>query len=275
MAGHAARHRAADLHLRPRHRRGDGRAPASPDRTAERHVRERRDQHEGRRLRRVPPVPAAGDSHRAVRRGRLHARHRDVRGDRHLGGGLLAPPPPPEVTVFADDFETDQGWVVNPLGTDAATSGRWERGDPQSTNSSGPKQLGASASGVNNLVTGRLAGSSSGSHDVDGGRTSVRSPQIDLPAAGTPTLTFRYYMAHGSNSSSADYLRVQVVTASGSTTVFQEVGAGNDDDAAWATATVNLAAFAGQAIRIHVEAADASGASLVEAAVDDVKIVSK
>jgi hypothetical protein len=185
------------------------------------------------------------------------------------------PPAPPEVTAFSDDFETDQGWVINPLGTDTATAGRWERGDPQSTSSSGPKQLGTSASGVNNLVTGRLAGSSSGSHDVDGGRTSARSPEIVLPAAGTPTLTFRFYMAHGSNSSSADYLRVQVVTASGSTTVFQEVGAGNDDDAAWATATVNLGAFAGQAIRIHVEAADASGASLVEAAVDDVKIVSK
>ncbi len=37
--------------------------------------------------------------------------------------------------------------------------------------------------------------------------------------------------------------------------------------------TVNLNAFAGQTIRILVEAADAAGASLVEEATDDVKIV--
>jgi hypothetical protein len=30
--------------------------------------------------------------------------------------------------VFNDDFETDQGWTVNPSGTDTATTGRWEQG---------------------------------------------------------------------------------------------------------------------------------------------------
>ena len=48
-----------------------------------------------------------------------------------------------------------------------------------------------------------------------------------------------------------------------------------DDDAAWATATVNLNTYAGQSIRILVEAADASGASLVEAAIDDVRITTQ
>lgn len=86
------------------------------------------------------------------------------------------------------------------------------------------------------------------------------------------TLTFSYYLAHGSNSSSADYLQVSVVGAT-QAVVFQELGAADDDDAAWATATIDLSAFAGQTVRILIEAADASGASLVEAAVDDVKIV--
>jgi hypothetical protein len=48
-------------------------------------------------------------------------------------------PAPPEQTVFVDDFETNKGWTVNPTATDTAVSGRWERGDPQSTSSSGPK----------------------------------------------------------------------------------------------------------------------------------------
>lgn len=49
-------------------------------------------------------------------------------------------------------------------------------------------------------------------------------------------------------------------------------GAATDRDAVWALANLNLSAYAGQSIRILVEAADASGASLVEAAIDDVKI---
>jgi carboxypeptidase T len=178
----------------------------------------------------------------------------------------------PVTEVFADTFETDTGWTRNPNATDTATTGAFERGDPQSTSSNGLKQLGTTVSGVNDLVTGRLSGSSSGTHDLDGGRTSIQSPAIALPSTGTLTLTFSYYLAHGSNSSSADYLRVSVVGTT-QAVVFQELGAADDDDAAWATATVDLSAFAGQTVRILIEAADAAGASLVEAAVDDVKIV--
>jgi hypothetical protein len=180
--------------------------------------------------------------------------------------------PVPEVVVFADTFETNQGWTRNPTGTDTATTGVWERGDPQSTTSSGPKQLGTTVSGVNDLVTGRLAGSSSGVHDLDGGTSSIESPAIVLPASGTLTLTFSYYLAHGSNASNADYLRVRIV-GDVMTTVFEERADASDDDAVWASASVNLGPFAGQTIRILIDAADAGGASLVEAAIDDVRIV--
>jgi len=125
---------------------------------------------------------------------------------------------------------------------------------------------------VNDLATGRLAGSSAGVHDVDGGTSSIESPGIALPSTGTLTLSFSYYLSHGSNSSSADYLRVTIVGDT-TTTVFEERGDANDDDAVWAAASVNLSPFAGQTIRILIEAADAGGASLVEAAIDDVRIV--
>jgi hypothetical protein len=179
--------------------------------------------------------------------------------------------PPVMSTVFFDDFETDRGWTRNPNGTDTATAGRWERGDPQPTSSNGPKQLGTTVSGVNCLVTGRLAGSSAGANDIDGGVTSIRSPAIALPSTGTLTLSFSYYLAHTSNASSADFLRVRVV---GSTTaaVFERQGAATDADAVWRTASVSLNAFGGQTIRILIEAADAGAASLVEAAIDDVRI---
>jgi hypothetical protein len=180
-------------------------------------------------------------------------------------------PPPPPVTVFFDDFETAKGWTVNPNATDTATLGPWERGVPQATNSGGVKQLATPVSGSNDLVTGRQAGTGAGDFDVDGGTTSIQSPAIALPATGTLTLTFSYYFAHGTNSSTADFFRVKVVGAT-TTTVLQVLGSTANVDAAWTAATANVTAFAGQTVRILIEAADASTASLVEAAVDDVKV---
>ncbi|MCG8347477.1 MAG: hypothetical protein MI924_06810, partial [Chloroflexales bacterium] len=180
-------------------------------------------------------------------------------------------PPPGGDTVFADDFETNQGWTTNPNGSDTATTGQWERGNPQATDYNGPKQLGTPASGQNDLVTGRLAGSSVGAHDIDNGVTSIRSPQISLPASGNLTLSFNYYLAHFSNASSADYLRVKI-EGNTTSTVFEQLGASTNVDAAWQSASVNLNSFAGQTVTILIEAADAGSPSLVEAAVDDVQI---
>jgi hypothetical protein len=178
---------------------------------------------------------------------------------------------PGPTTVFFDNFETDQGWTRNASSTDTATTGLWERGDPATTTSSGTKQLGTAFSGTNDLVTGRLAGAAAGDHDIDGGVTTIRSPAITLPSTGTLTLSFAYYLAHGTNSSTLDFLRIRVVGTT-TTLVFEELGAANDDDAVWASGSANISAFAGQTVRILIEAADASTASLVEAAVDDVRI---
>ncbi|MFC5817273.1 M14 family zinc carboxypeptidase [Nonomuraea harbinensis] len=177
----------------------------------------------------------------------------------------------PPTTVYSDTFETATGWTVNPNGTDTATLGQWERGDPAATSSSGPKQLGTTVSGSNDLVTGRLAGSSAGAYDIDGGVTSIQSPLITLPAGGTTSLSLSWYLAHGSNATSADYFRVRVV-GNTTATVFQQAGAASDRDAAWSVATADISSFAGQTVRILIEAADLSTASLVEAAVDDVRI---
>ena len=186
----------------------------------------------------------------------------DVPASCQGGGGTV---------VFTDDFEAARGWTTNANGTDTATTGQWERGDPEATTSSGTKQLGTTTSGTNDLVTARLAGASAGVNDIDGGVTSIRSPAITLPATGTLTLTFNQYLAHGTNATSADFLRVSVV---GTTTsvVFQRIGSATNLNGAWAAASANLTPFAGQTIRLLIEAADAGTASLVEAGIDDVRI---
>lgn len=183
----------------------------------------------------------------------------------------LSAPTPPSTTVYSDTFETATGWAT--AGGDTATSGLLARGDPASTSSSGVStQLGTTVSGTYDLVTGATAGSSAGVNDVDGGVTTIQSPLIALPADGTLTLSFSWYLAHLSNSSGADYVRVAVVSGSTVTTVFQQLGAATNRGAAWAQASVPLSAYAGQSVRIRVSVADASTASLVEAAVDDVRV---
>ena len=183
----------------------------------------------------------------------------------NLAGG------PPPTTVYSDNFETATGWTTNAGGTDTATLGRWERGDPEATSSGVALQLGTTTSGVNDLVTARLAGASAGVNDVDAGTTTIRSPAITLPTGGTLTLSLRWYLAHLSNSSNADFFRVRVIGTT-TATVFEQLGGASNRAGSWGTASANVSSFAGQTVRIQIEAADASTASLVEAGVDDVTI---
>ena len=122
------------------------------------------------------------------------------------------------------------------LGTDTATAGAWQRGNPAAT----ARQKGTTVSGSEALVTGKKAGRTARSYDVDGGVTTVRSAPIALPAS-VGALTFRYYLAHSSNATSADYLRAYVERADGSRTlVLQELGAPNTDRPAWASASIPM-----------------------------------
>jgi carboxypeptidase T len=171
--------------------------------------------------------------------------------------------------VFEDDFSTSTGWTADPSGTDTATTGLWERAASQATSWSGTAlQLATPAA----LVTGPLAGSSAGSHDVDGGVTSVRSPAITLPPAGTLTLTLSWYLAHLNNASAADFLRVSIQHDGGTTVVLDQAGSASNRSAAWTASTIDLTPYAGQDIRIVAQAADLAGGSLVEAAIDDVRV---
>jgi murein tripeptide amidase MpaA len=179
----------------------------------------------------------------------------------------------PGTTVYTDNFETATGWTTNPNATDTASTGVWERANPAGTNSSGVKQVDATPSGSNALVTGAAAGASAGDFDVDGGTTSVRSPAVTLPSTGTLTLSYRWYLAHGANASNVDFFRVSIVHNGGTTVLFTQAGAASNRNGAYAPGSVNISAYAGQSVRIVFEAADASTASLLEASVDDVTIV--
>jgi aminopeptidase S len=165
------------------------------------------------------------------------------------------------VTIFSDDFETDLVWQTDPSFTDTATTGQWVRANPEDTNSGGAQQLGTTVSGSFDLVTGPLAGTSVGTHDIDNGVTSIRSPDIILDSGSSSiTLSFHSYMAHLNNATPDDFFRASISDGATTTVVYEELGSGDQDNAVWEEQTIDITSFAGQTVHILFEAADAASA---------------
>jgi len=174
--------------------------------------------------------------------------------------------------IWKDDFESNRGWTINADGSDDATTGEWQVANPEPTSfDSLVIQPGDAASGQRALVTGAAAGGSVGAFDIDGGRTSVTSPPVQLPA-GSAALTFDYFFAHLDNATTEDYFRLSIIDGSNTIPLFEQRGAGVSRAGRWQRITENLDRFSGRTIRILVEAADTGTGSLVEAGVDSVLI---
>jgi hypothetical protein len=167
-----------------------------------------------------------------------------------------------------DDFEAGRGWQVDPDGSDGANDGAWQRAIAQkSATNAGTKQRSYGYSARYTLVTGAKRGSSANANDLDG-LTSVRSPQFTLGGGSGWKVQFRYTFGLGSNATAADYLRLSV----GGAELWRVAGNGTNRNATWQLVTLSLDAYAGQQIRLRFEAADGAGDSLVEAALDDVRV---
>ncbi|HEX5824660.1 MAG TPA: hypothetical protein VFY18_09410, partial [Candidatus Limnocylindrales bacterium] len=177
--------------------------------------------------------------------------------------------------VFDDDFEVGRGWRVNADGTDTATVGAWQRGDPlPTTTASGRKQPGSVTSGRYGFITGLAAGTSPSANDLDGGRTTATSPSFALTATAHQKLQFRWTFAHDATARATDELRVEVidVAATTTTTVLVAQGAAVERSARWNLASIDLTAWAGRTIRLRFSATDAGTNGIVEAGFDDVRV---
>ncbi len=173
---------------------------------------------------------------------------------------------------FYDDLEISRSWQVNPDGNDTApSSSRFIRSDPSpTTTSSGIRiQPSGTHSGRMALVTGRSGGSIN-SYDLDG-KSTVRSVPIALPSTPGP-LTFWYVFSHGPDNSS-DYLKMWIEDENGDRKqVFSRFGSSKTVSGGWHPAKVSLDPWAGQKIRIVIQAADGGSNSTVEALIDDVRV---
>src|SRR5262249_18318642 len=103
--------------------------------------------------------------------------------------------------TFNDNFQTDLGWgVTNSAGL---TTGTWERGVPITDCSRGNPTVDADGSGQCYLTGNNNAGGTCDS-DVDGGSTTLTSPNMDA-SQGVPLLSYaRWYNNHGAAGSTQD-----------------------------------------------------------------------
>lgn len=177
-------------------------------------------------------------------------------------------------TVFFDDFASDQGWTVG-APDDDATSGIWERGDPQAT----AAQPEDASIGTNAYITDPLAGNGLGARDIDNGKTTLTSPSFDgvAPAnwhrAATVVTFDRWLSNDKGNVPNEDPLVVDVSGDDGASWTPALVI--NDNFEAWRGESVKLADFVtpGPASRVRFIASDENGGSIVEAGVDAFEVV--
>lgn len=176
------------------------------------------------------------------------------------------------VPFLSDTLESNLGWTRGAPG-DTATTGLWVRGDPIGTNNAGqpsnPEDDTTPAPGVNAYVTGN-GGGAAGADDVDGGATTLFSPLFDLSNVGPATLSYQRWFA---DLTQPDDSFVISLSNDGGTnwTPLETV---NLTANAWTPRSFRVPDFLPQTdrMRLRFVASDTGAGSLVEAAIDDLKL---
>lgn len=175
------------------------------------------------------------------------------------------------LVLFVDDFENDLGWTV--ANDPELTDGGFERGLPLGAGDRGDPA--ADYDGSGSLYGTDLA---DGNTDVDGGGTELTSPLLDGSAPGSELVYARFY---SNNFGAAPFEDVMTVSISGdggaSWNVLEVVGpTGAEASGGWYRQRWALEAIPGvgesELIRVRFRAEDLGSGSVIEAAVDDVRI---
>ncbi|MBM3288150.1 MAG: hypothetical protein FJY88_12470, partial [Candidatus Eisenbacteria bacterium] len=183
----------------------------------------------------------------------------------------------PETNLFADEMEIDQGWTVG-APDDDATTGIWERVDPVGTYVGSdpvqPEDDHTPDPGTFCFVTGQASAADPGLNDVDGGKTTLTSPLLNLSSYGTVRLEYyRWYTNDMGNNPGQDSWVVQVSEDDGQSWVDLENTTASARS--WTRMEFDLGDYISltPTARLRFVASDYPGGSLVEAGVDDVRLL--
>jgi choice-of-anchor B domain-containing protein len=168
-----------------------------------------------------------------------------------------------QTTLFADTFETTQGWTV--VNTAGLTAGAWTRATPMYNGGPGAVIGDADGSGMC-YVTGNTL-----NEDVDGGTTRLLSPTIDLSQAPEARITYSRWLL--SLVGTVDPLITEISANNGST--WTQVSSISPATGGWQQHTFRVADFITPTaqVRLRFSVAD-TGSSTTEAGIDAVTIVS-
>ena len=177
--------------------------------------------------------------------------------------------------VFADDFEIDQGWTVESIGS---TEGQWERVDPLSNGICDRGNPGSDADGTGVCyVTDN--NSNTCDSDVDSPGTFLTSPLMDASGDNSIITYWRWYSNTGNGLGAnpfQDVFQVEISDLAGTTWVpLETVGpAGPEVDGGWVQKNFRVADFVDLTpfFRIRFIASDEEPGSIVEAGVDGVML---
>ncbi|MEE8142510.1 MAG: hypothetical protein V3T77_05375, partial [Planctomycetota bacterium] len=173
---------------------------------------------------------------------------------------------------FTDDLETDQGWSVGDVG-DSATTGTWVRINPNGT-AAQPEDDHTPDSGQFCWVTGQgSVGGSIGENDVDGGKTTLKTPIIDLEGEDATIAYWRWYSNDEGSAPGSDVFVVDISNNGGGTWVTAEIvgPGGSQASGEWFFHEFTVSEFVTPTdqIMLRFVASDEGTGSIVEAAVDD------
>jgi len=197
-------------------------------------------------------------------------------------------------TKRSDGFEAadDEGWVVNADGKDSTLGAKWERGTPQASFLRASQvQPGAAHGGIKAWVTGLAPTEASNPGYVRAGVTSLDSPGIEARGLLSPTL--RYWLSFAGVRSSPSAIGIETSPDSRLYVAVRSLIPGDAGIVASAWRDIDIVAgtatngWVQRSARLPVDldtsgqlqfrfvAADLNdGAGAVEAAIDDLEVVS-
>jgi len=179
----------------------------------------------------------------------------------------------PLQATFVDNFESNLGWVV--LNSGSLTDGAWQRGVPVADCDRGAPALDGDGSGACWLTDNDPINCNS---DVDGGATLLTSPTLDASVPNAYLGYWRWYSSIEGEGAYQDTFRVQVSTNNGTSwTLVETVGPGGPEvEGGWYYRQLRIDEFVvpTNQFKVRFTAIDLAPASVIEAAVDGVAILS-